>query len=155
MLDKVREIIATDFDVIKSTSKSVLLLKVYSQLYLKGAQPKSCEKAMFNYYCQIKKNGLKMAKKMEEKRTNKLRSNIKGLMYVGKPYCKHFNLEFLSDKEAIDLLKLGVVKERDFIDLPENFKKEPVKKRATKKKVTKKVTEEKIDIPTEEKVTKK
>ena len=133
MLADVRKILDKDFDEIKTSSLSLLLLKVYSKLYLAGAQPRTCESAMLNYYKRLKKDGLIMAQKNEEK-THKLKKNIKGLKYVGKPFCKHFDLENLTDKEAISLLKLGVMKENQFDILPIKEEKGSIPKAEVKAK---------------------
>lgn len=50
--------------------------------------------------------------------------NVKGIMYIGKPYCKHFDLENLTDKEATDLLQSGWLKESQFNDLPGLYNEE-------------------------------
>lgn len=124
MLEEVRFILSKDFSEIYTSELSLQLLSVYSKLYLSGGQPKHCKISQMNYYNRLKSDGIEKAKKMEEilKKTNKAKK--KGFKYVGKPFCKHFNLEQLTDKEATDLLQAGWMNEGDFSKLPEIYKEE-------------------------------
>lgn len=121
MLEDVKTIISKDFETIVSGSLSLLLLNCYSKLYLNGGQPAYCRASQQKYYNEILKTGLKMAENYDSiKKRTLILKNKTGLMYVGKPFCRHFNLELLTDEEAISLLKAGWMNPSQFEKLPEN-----------------------------------
>lgn len=135
MLASVKLLIDKDFEEIKSSSLSLTLCKVYSSLYMKGEQPRTCEKFLLKYYNQIKINGLEMAQNFEQKRTFKVNEGKKGLMYIAR-LAKHIYLEKLTDAEVLKYIKEGYISESYFIQLPETTKVSEVKvesKKRTKK----------------------
>jgi hypothetical protein len=123
MLSDIEKLLSKDFEEITNSSLSLLLLDCYSKLYLNGGQPRYCRASQLLYYQEISKTGKIMAEKFDEinKRTFNLKLD-KGIMYVGKPFCRHFNRELMSDANAIALLKNGILKESDFTTLPAGFK---------------------------------
>jgi hypothetical protein len=128
-------LVSLDFDAIKSSGEyTMLLLRTYSKFFLNGGQPSTCTGCMRDYHNKIimKKDIIKEVSK---------RTCIPawdGLKYVpavmkGDKLLmvhKHINSEFLTDKEALELLSLGVLKKDDFKKMPEKqkvVKKEEVK----------------------------
>lgn len=118
MIKEVNQILSMDIGEIVSSPMSLTLLKVYSILYLNGGQPHSCEKSQKEYYKRLQKDGLQKAIEMENLEKNIHKLNKKGLMYVGKPFCKHFDLQKLTDQEAITLIEKGYLREDQFEVLP-------------------------------------
>lgn len=126
MIGLVKKILSKDIEEIISSSVSLDLLKCYSILYLNGGQPNSCELSQRKYYKQILFNGLQKAKLMEEIKEKTHKIIRKGLLYAGKPFCKHFNLQTLTDKQAADLLEAGYLKKEHFTILPGAKKPEAI-----------------------------
>ncbi len=130
MVERVKLLISKDFAEIKSSRLSLELLKCYSALYLGGKQPRACEKSMLAYHNRLKADGLKKAQTMKEK-TNICKK--KGIVYISNPMHKHVDYQHLSDNDAAKLLKLGVLKEKDFEQLPENYNVKPKKEEQKEK----------------------
>lgn len=139
MVGQVKNILSKDIEEIYSTSLSLDLLKIYSSLYLAGGQPRSCKASQIQYYNRLMKDGILKAKEMEEinKKTHKVIK--KGLKYIGGKFCKHFDLQMLTDKEANELLQSGWMKETEFEKLPDLYKEE--------KKVLKEIEKEEKKTP--------
>lgn len=123
MIDDIREIISKDFEEIYTSSLSLKLLSIYSQLFFDGKQPKYCKVSQKKYYGIICHEGIKRYKEMEKNKPT-FKTKRTGIMYVGQPFCKHFNLELMSDKDATELIQKGVLKEKDFSKLPDLYKEE-------------------------------
>ncbi|HSH53217.1 MAG TPA: hypothetical protein VK982_15940 [Bacteroidales bacterium] len=121
MISKLNNILSTDFEEIANSSLSLDLLNIYSYCYLKGKQPNTCKASLLRYYQKIIKNKNKIIEKME-KQTNKCK--LIGIKYIGKPLCKHYNLQNLTDVDAHKLLDKGYLKEKDFSKLPESYLEE-------------------------------
>jgi len=146
MVSEVEKILSMGIGEIISSPNSLLLLKVYSILYLNGGQPNTCEKSQKEYYRRLQQDGLQKAITMENLEKNIHKLNRKGLMYIGKPYCKHFDLQKLTDKEAQTLLDNGYLKKEDFSVLPyhdnstdfDSMKKATLQSYASDKKYPKK-----------------
>jgi hypothetical protein len=119
MIETVKKLLSKDIDEIISTPLSLDLLKVYSILYLCGEKPKTCERSLRQYYNQLKVNGMEKANK-NIKRTCK--PKWKGNMYIAKE-ARHFNDVYITDEEAIAVLKRGNISEDMFEVLPEDYKK--------------------------------
>jgi len=145
MIKAVKLLISKDFAEIKSTPLSLELLKVYSILYLNGRQPSSCEASLYRYYQQLIRNGTEKAQNMQEK-TNKC--NKKGLIYVGRPLFKDFDLQNLSDKDANSLIKLGILKKSDFKVMPAEVKDKQPKEDAPKEQPKPKTATPKVKVNT-------
>jgi len=133
-------ILSKDFEEIANSSLSLDLLKIYSVYYLNGVQPKTCRQSLSEYYQRILKDKDKIMEKMTEK-TNK--TKLKGIRYIGKPLCKHYNLAELTDYDAHKLLDKGYLKEKDFSQLPKSYIEEKevekeIKKEEKAKKAAKK-----------------
>jgi len=124
VINEVLEIINKEFEEVYSSSLSLKLLNIYSKIYLDGAQPNYCKAAQQSYYNLLQSEGLQKAKIMDEILKSTHKTNVKGLMYIGKPFCRHFDLENLTDKQATDLLQSGWLKENQFDKLPELYKEE-------------------------------
>ena len=130
-------IVNTEFEVINSTDLVLTLIRVYSVLYLNGKSSYICSKCLRNYHNELIKNGLVKFEKMKlMESTNEIIDKKKNsLMYV--PEAGHYNLGALNDKQAIELLESGRLKESDFKKLPTGFNKEktaPIKKKRGRKK---------------------
>lgn len=121
MIEKVKELLSKDIEEIISTPLSLGLLKVYSMLYLCGAKPNTCARSQRKYYDQLKKDGMKKAEK-NIKRTCK--PNWKGNKYISKE-ARHFNSDFITDEEAITILKRKSISEDEFSVLPDGYGTEP------------------------------
>jgi hypothetical protein len=119
IIDDVKEVLNTPFEKVVSTPLSLKLLSCYSKLYLCGGQPRTCTNSQRNYYQQLLKNGIEMAKKFEQAKNRTCKPAWKGLKYIPAT-ARHWNSEFLSDDEASMLLKKGFVKESDFEVLPDD-----------------------------------
>lgn len=124
MINEVKEIISKDFEEIYTSSLSLRLLDIYSKLYLNGSQPKYCKASQLSYYNRLLVDGINKAIIMDDvlKKTHK--TDKVGLMYVGKPFCKHYDLANMTDKDATNLLQSGWLKEKDFSKLPDLYKEE-------------------------------
>lgn len=120
MFEKVTEIISKDFEEIYTSSLSLQLLDCYKKLYLNGKQPKSCKESQKIYFQRLLQDGIQKAKIMDEVRTFKLKKPT-GLKYVGGIFHKHFNLETLTDTEAVKLLESGWMHESEFDKLPTKY----------------------------------
>lgn len=118
MLEKLNLILSKDFEEIVNSSISLTLLEIYSKYYLSGGQPRTCRQSQLSYYQTIIKDKTKLIEAMTEK-TNICK--LKGLKYIPKPLCKHYDLENLTDKEASMLLEKGWLKESDFEKLPVQY----------------------------------
>jgi len=120
MIEKVKELLSKDIEEIISSPLSLDLLKVYSILYLCGAKPNTCARSQRKYYNQLKKDGMKKAE-TNIKRTCK--PKWRGNMYISKE-ARHFNDLFITDEEAITLLKRKHITEDMFSVLPEGYGKQ-------------------------------
>ena len=121
MLKKLKLILSKDFEEIVNSSISLTLLEIYSKYYLNGGQPRTCRQSQLSYYQTIIKDKEKLIETMTEK-TNICK--LKGLKYVPKPLCKHYDLENLSDKDACILLEGKWLQESDFEQLPAKYLEE-------------------------------
>ena len=120
MRNDLNKIVNSKFsDIEKSGELTLLLLSLYSQLFLNGAQPSTCGKCMRDYHIKIINKGLQIIEFMENK-TNILKD---GLHYV-RVESKHFSNDNLSDEKAIYLLEKGLIKESNFLTLPKGYKEE-------------------------------
>jgi len=136
MRENVKKILLHEIqEIIKSPELSMLLLSTYSKLYLNGGQPRSCERSQREYFNEIKKTGMEKAGK---KKTCVAKWN--GNKYVAS-MASHLNSGNITDDQAIKALVGGHLKESDFLELPEDYKKKPAKKK-TKSKKPKKVADE-------------
>jgi len=115
-----KELLTKDIqDIIKSPELSMFLIKTYSDLYLNGAQPRTCAKSQENYLKELKINGM-------EKVNRKNIPSFQGVKFVnsivkdGKTITMHQHISSnnLTDKKAIELLTSGALKESDFKVLP-------------------------------------
>lgn len=126
-LVEIKEIFKTDIEIVLKDQVLLLrLLKLYSTIYLNGSAPRTCERSIRSYYLKLANYNFD---KMENlKQTFKaafvgLRF-IPGVMKAGKMVIihKHIDPKYLSDKEAIELLTFGALKESDFEILPAGYK---------------------------------
>lgn len=116
------KLINSDYSlIIADGDLSLLLLRVYSYLFLGGGQPRACTKCMNDYHQQIISQGLKQLEKME----NKTCKMVQGVFYVAK-HAVHYSDNNMSDELAVKLLKDGLLLERHFEVLPEIYVNKPV-----------------------------
>lgn len=112
------KIINSDFNTIKKDGElSLLLLKLYSELFLNGNRPSTCIQCMRDYHSKIIKFGKQKIKEMEDK-TCKMK---KGIVYVRQIH-KHISDNNITDEEAVDLLEKKFLQERHFEILPKAYK---------------------------------
>jgi hypothetical protein len=121
MVEDVGKILRTDIREVVASPLSVLLLKCYSVLYLNGGQPRFCEASQRKYYNQLKVDGMERAKLLEAVKSRTCEPAWNGLKYYPATG-EHINNEWITDEQAIKYLKLGLLKERDFITLPKLYK---------------------------------
>lgn len=121
LADEVNELINSDVEEIIKSSASLDLLKIYSILYLNGAQPRTCASSIRNYYFELKKTGIMKAEKLEAIKNRTCKPKWNGLRLINGD---HFSNEWITDEEAIKLLQRGYLNESDFDVLPDGFKKE-------------------------------
>jgi len=118
VIEKIKEILSKDVEEVIASSLSLDLLKIYSSLYLNGAQPKTCSKIQRVYYNELKLTGLKRAANYTVmERTCKPKWS--GLRFI---WGDHYSDETLTDEQAIKLLKNKGLQERDFEILPKGYK---------------------------------
>jgi hypothetical protein len=122
MVEEVGEIISKSFEEVSASSLILKLLDCYSKLYLNGSAPGLCNLCHREYYTQITKNGMELAKKYEEAKARTCKPNWNGLKYINAT-ARHWNSDLLTDKEAIYLLEKGILKTTDFDTLPSEYGK--------------------------------
>lgn len=105
------------------TDKELLLgaIRLYSNYFANGEQVRTCEKFVKTYIIELKRLAM-----LQKERTCK--PIFKGTIYVTTGYFKHFSAETITDAEAIDLLKKGIMKEAQFEVLPKGYKTAPIAK---------------------------
>lgn len=117
MRESVEKIISVSFsEVEKSKELTLLVLSVYSKLFLKSQAPSNCGFCLNKFYNEIISNGLQKIEFMANK-TSVLK---KGLHYVRQEN-KHFSNDNLSDEKAIELLKKGYLSPSVFEALPKGY----------------------------------
>lgn len=120
MFKELNKIKSVSFEELqKSGELTLLLLSMYSKLFLAGSQPSICGKCMKRYYLQLINQGFKILQFMKEK-TNELKP---GLHFV-RSEAMHFSNANLTDEKAIKLLEDKKLKPEAFIKLPEGFESE-------------------------------
>ena len=134
MLDEIELILSKTAKEVINTPLSLKLLKIYSILYLGGGQPRWCERSQTNYYNQLKINGLKKYKEMENTgaltKTCQLRGDI--MIYVS-AWAMHVTHTNITDQLACEGLTKGYLKETQFVKLPENWLNRNEEKQEPKK----------------------
>ena len=119
--EQVAEIIAHEIgEVLASPILVLQLLSVYSILYLNGKAPGLCSKCHADYYYKLKQNGMKKAQDLDEAKSRTCQPRWKGLKFINK-VARHFNNELLTDRQAISLLDSGLLKQDDFVKLPDGY----------------------------------
>ncbi len=119
MIEKVNQILSTGVEVLIAENP-LLLLRVYSQLYLCGEQPRACARSQRLYYLQIQKNGLEMATKYEQAKNRTCIPNWKGSKFITATQ-KHWLADLITDDDAIFLLSKGYLTEKAFTKLPNGY----------------------------------
>lgn len=122
MTDQVSEVINKSFEEVSASSLILTLLNCYSKLYLNGADPGTCGKCHQDFYIQLKKNGMELAKLYEEAKNRTCKPAWSGLKYIPAT-ARHWNDELITDKDAVYLLDNGFCKASDFETLPEGYGK--------------------------------
>lgn len=105
--------------VVKTPSLTLSLLKVYSKLYLSGAQCNTCESSLRKYYDQLKKDGMKKAIDYEKIKERTCKPSFNGLVFS--PKAGHINPELLDDETATFYLLNDILKESHFEILPKSY----------------------------------
>lgn len=139
MFSELKNLLQKDFEDIIKSSDSLQLLRFYSILYLNGAQPKTCTQSQREYFTQLQLNGIMKAEQYDEINKRTCKPKWVGLKFIPSQG-RHFSNEFITDIQATGLLQKGVLKESDFIVLPDLYLEE--------KEIEKQIIEEeKIEIP--------
>ena len=126
-------LIATPFNVIRSNGElSIMLMRVYSTLYLGGKSPNFCESCQRKYHEEIVKTGIMTNKLYEEVKTRTCKPKRGGIVYHSL-LNDHINFDLLTDARAIELINKGILKENDFETMP-IVEKEAKKATKTSKK---------------------
>jgi hypothetical protein len=131
MIKEYDKIMSMSVEEVISSSHSITLLRLYRLLYLNGSTPRWCAASQRKYYEQLKKDYMKNKEKLEKKHVLAFsgRKYIPGVFKDGELVGGHLHIssENLTDLEAIELLKMGALKEKDFKVLPNSkAKKEAV-----------------------------
>ena len=132
---ELKELLKMDIEEIISSVHSLTLLKYYSKIYVNGGEPRTCERSLRKYYKELKKNY-----KMDKMKINRVCVPIfEGIRYIPGVHDKdgkliaghlHINGSLLTDEQATEFLKLGILSEADFKKLP--YEKTEVKKKDKK-----------------------
>jgi hypothetical protein len=123
MIEQVRTILSNEVGVVlKSPDLLLMLLRVYSALYLNGEAPRACEKCQRGYYEQLRIDGIMKAELQEKINARTCVPAWAGRMYSTKVF-EFLIPSLMHDEKAIELLKLGALKESDFKVLPAGYQK--------------------------------
>jgi len=132
MIESVNKIVNLEFkSIIKDGRNTMLLLGLYSKLYLNGQAPKTCEAQMLKYYNQLKTDGIMKAELQQEIKERTLTPN-----WVGHKHLKGGHIVSsitITDKQAVLLLDKKILKDSDFKTLPESYNSKSAKKKEVKK----------------------
>ena len=123
MVENVKEVINATFEEVNSSSLVLKLLDAYSKLFAHGAQLGGCSLCLRDYYNELKLKGLEMAEHYEKVQARTCKPAWVGNWYLSLAK-RHYNSEWITDEEAINLLRQGILKEADFETLPEEYKQE-------------------------------
>jgi hypothetical protein len=134
--DRVNKILEKSFEEINSSTLIIELLRLYSDLYLNGFQVSTCAKCHYDYYLKLKTNGVMKAIEKDKNKTThviKKKPNQRGDRLLYSTKCGHVNLDRMTDRDAVFLLENKILKEADFIKLPETYnpEREPIEKNET------------------------
>ena len=133
MLDKINILIATPFNVIRASGElSIMLMRVYSTLYLGGKSPNFCESCQRKYHEEIVKTGIMTNELYEAVKIRTCKPKRGGIVYHSL-LNDHINFDLLTDIRAIELINKGILKESDFETMP-IVEKEAEKATKTSKK---------------------
>jgi hypothetical protein len=123
MITEVRTILSNEVGVVlKSPDLLLMLLRVYSALYLNGEAPRACEKCQRGYYEQLRIDGIMKAELQEKIIARTCVPAWAGRMYSTKVF-EFLIPALMYDEKAIELLKCGALKESDFKVLPVGYQK--------------------------------
>lgn len=136
MINDVKEVISATFEEVSASSLCLKLLNCYSILYLCGGQPGTCSMSQRKYYNQLKLNGLEMAEQFEEIKNRTCKPAWIGNMYVPK-MARHYHPDYITDKEAINLLENGGIPESKFSILPDAYKSKKESEQIKEQKIEK------------------
>lgn len=132
MRDQLNKLLEKPFSDVKNDSEKVLiLLSLYSRLFMDGKQPSTCVKCMADYYIKLSNEGFARIEKMKIMENQKCKLKP-GLVFV-KEEAKHFSNDNITDKKALQLLNSGRLKPQHFEILPDGYKKDVDKITLTKK----------------------
>ncbi len=138
MNENVNKIINLEFNaVIASGEYTMLLLSLYSKLYLNGSAPRTCKAQMFKYYNELKKTGIMTAELHQEIKDRTLETSFVGHKHLRSGLI--VSSLTITDALAISYLEKGILKESDFKKLPKGYKQKAKDETTKAEKKTKKV----------------
>lgn len=129
MVETVKYLMSKSVEDIINSADSLKLLSCYSKLYLCGGTPRWCARSQREYYQELKKTGLKMALQIEAVKTRTCKPAFTGLRLITHPKNGHYhiNSETLTDEQAMEFLRLDILKEDQFAKLPDAYLKDVCK----------------------------
>lgn len=119
-IEKTKYIINSTFKDILSTEKSVLLIGLYSKMYLNGAECRTCKNSQLKYYERLKRDGMKTAEKMEKVKTRTCVPAWDGMCFIAKAG-NHYPAHLHTDEDAIYLLSNKYISESKYHVLPRGY----------------------------------
>jgi len=124
MIEQINYIKSITFDDLKKSPDIMLLLSLYSKLYMRGSNPGGCESCHKQYYHEICLTGIERAKQYEAMEKRTLTPNWNGIKYVRGAF---YDSEMISDEQALDALINEGLTDNHFKKLPDAWlqKSEP------------------------------
>lgn len=111
------------FDELVDSEKVMILLSVYSFLYLNGGNPGWCKKCMQDYYGKILTEGEKQLKLVMEIKKRTCIPSWDGVKYVRGAF---YDSNTITDALALDAITRGYLSEKDFKEMPKILKDETI-----------------------------
>jgi len=105
---------ANESEILKDAGLFLTTIRLYSQYFNNGQQVRTCEKYVKDYIIKLKE-----IHSIMENRT--CVPTFNGNLFVSTGYHKNFTKLTITDAEAIDLLKRGILKVSDFAVLPSGY----------------------------------
>lgn len=115
MLDKIAKIKSIAFEELVNSDNVMLLLSVYSALWLNGKNPGWCNKCMRDFYNQIITEGETQYKIYMEIKKRTCVPGWEGIRYIRGAF---YDSATITDVQALDALKHGYLRDIHFKVLP-------------------------------------
>jgi len=132
MVNEVNKIIRLEFNsIIADGPNTMLLLGLYSKLYLNGQAPRTCKAQMFKYFNELKRTGIMKAETKQKIKERTLVPNWNGKKYLRGGAIIDSNT--ITDEQAFNLLDKEVLDKKDFKTLPKKKVEKKEVKKADKK----------------------